>query len=510
MSATQRDDLPAQHDKSARPATTALWLAVIVALGAALRLYQLGAESYWLDENDTVRLAALPLINLLRSLATPDRAPLYYLLAHGWIRMVGNGEAAMRLLSALAGIASVPLLFCVGRALLDQKVGLLAAALLAVSEFAIRQAQEVRYYSFVLLLTLLAAWCAIRARDHGRTSDFLALTITTLLLVSAHFYTLFWLAALWLYLLLRRPWTRGAAGTARQWLSWQALTVIGLLPLPLLAVRALWRGKYKPLGWLSRPEPWAPVRDAVSYVIPQHTPAIALAGFALLALLLGGIAVVRWRASGGEREATRLPVETLWLLGLWAACPLLIPFILSWTVEPLYIDRYTVPALPAILLLVAAGLLALRSVLPLPLTVALLAIPIVPGLANYYATPVNEQWREAAAYVDAQAQPGDIVVFAPADGMSTAQSFGWYDRRALPTCGIGIELVTAAEIRAALDRCGPTGRRWLVLRGGFETSNARGAQFATYFIDAPPADRQRLDERHFTSLTVLLFSESIP
>jgi len=252
------------------------------------------------------------------------------------------------------------------------------------------------------------------------------------------------------------------------------------------------------------------VRDAASYVIPQHAPAIALAGFALLVLLFGVIGMVRWRASGGPRGATRLPGDTLWLLGLWAACPLLLPFALSWLVRPLYVDRYTVPALPAVLLLVAAGLLTFRSVLPLPLTVALLAIPIVPGLANYYATPVNEQWREAAAYVDAQAQPGDIVVFAPADGMSTAQSFGWYDRRALPTCGIGIELVTAAEIRAALDRCGPTGRRWLVLRGDFKSSNARGAQFATYFIDAPPADRQRLDERHFTSLTVLLFSESIP
>jgi mannosyltransferase len=491
--------------------TTALWLALIVVLGAALRLYRLGAKSYWLDENDTIRSATLPLFSLLRRLLAPDRAPFYYLFAHSWIAIVGTAETMVRLPSALAGIASLPLIFVVGRAFCGRAVGLLAAALLAVSEFAIHQAQEARYYSFVLLLTLLAAWFAIRARDRGQTPDFLLLTITSLLLVMTHYLAVCWMLALWLYLLLR-PWTRGAAGTARQWLLSQALIVIGLVPLPFIAVRSIRLGRYAPINWVSSPQPWAPLRDAAMYLLPQHAPTGAITGAALLALILGAVGVARWRrASVRPRLRINLPTDTRWLLGLWIACPLLIPFALSWVVTPFYVVRYTVPALPAVLLLVAAGLLALRPYLPLPLALLLLAIPIVPGLASYYASPGTEDWRAIAARVAAEGQPGDLIVFAPSEGGALGQTFDRYDHSQRDRCELDRSLTDDKAITAALNAClGGHQRIWVILRYNADNNPWYAANLANYFLIGEPPGLTRRDEAHFAPLHLLLFERKAP
>ena len=515
MSERRSPQLPAIQPKQAPApprALTALWLAAIIALGTFLRLYQLGMKSYWLDENDSIRIATLPLRSLLYTLFIPDRAPLYYLLAHGWITIAGTTEALMRLPSALAGIAALPLFFLVGRTLFDRTVGLLAAALLAVSEFAIHQAQEARYYSFVLLFTLLAAWCAIRARDQGKNLDFLLLTLSSLLLVATHYLALCWLIALWLYLLLRHPWMRGAAGTARQWLIWQGITMLGLLPLPLLAARSITRGQYSPINWVSAPQPWAPLRDAASYLIPPHAPAIATAAAALLALLLCAVGVVRWRRAGDDsRNRLRPSTDTLWLLGCWIACPLLIPLVASWVMTPFYVARYTVPALPAVLLLVAAGLLALRPLLPLPLALLLIAIPIVPGLAGYYASPGREDWRAVAARITADSQPGDLLVFAPREGGALQQTFNRYDHSRIDRCELDRTLPDTNAITTALDACIAGHRRiWVILRYNADDNPWYAADLARYFLVGEPPGLARRDEEHHAPLHLLLFERRGP
>ncbi|HEY8600244.1 MAG TPA: glycosyltransferase family 39 protein, partial [Thermomicrobiales bacterium] len=443
----------------------------------------------------------------------PDRAPFYYLLAHGWLMIADPAnEALVRLPSALAGIAALPLIYCVGQALGGRAVGLLAAALLAVSEFAIHQAQEARYYSFVLLFTLLAAWFALRARDRGRNTDFLLLTVASVCLVATHYLTLFWLIALWLYLLLRRPWARGAAGTARQWLIWQALTAVGLLPLPLLVALSIRRGRGAPIAWASSPEPWAPLRDAATYLIPPHAPAGAIAGAAFLALVLGVVGVVHWRrGAGAARHPLNTTADTFWLLGFWVACPLLIPCALSWLVTPFYVARYTVPALPAVILLVATGLLALRPLLPLPLTLLVLAVPIVPGLANYYASPSPEDWRAIAARVAADSQPGDLLVFAPREGGSLQQMFDRYGRSRVDRCELDRSLPDDEAITAALDTCIAGHRRvWVILRYNVDNNPWYAANLARYFLVGEPPGLSRRDEEHLTPLHLLLFERSAP
>ena len=70
----------------------------IVLLSFALRLYTLGDANVWWDEAYSVWLARMPLADVLRITAADVHPPLYYALLHGWIRLAGDGEFAIRFL----------------------------------------------------------------------------------------------------------------------------------------------------------------------------------------------------------------------------------------------------------------------------------------------------------------------------------------------------------------------------------------------------------------------------
>ncbi len=85
-------------------------LAGLIALGAAVRFATLGLQSYHHDEVITVaRVIPGSFTDMLRQVkGSESNPPLYYVLAWGWAKAFGTGEVAMRSLSALFGVATVP------------------------------------------------------------------------------------------------------------------------------------------------------------------------------------------------------------------------------------------------------------------------------------------------------------------------------------------------------------------------------------------------------------------
>src|SRR5690242_9145496 len=73
----------------------------IVVVAFCLRLHRIGAEELWLDEAFSFR--DVTVAGWLGALRFKDVPPLYPLLLHGWIRLAGDSESALRLLSALFG-----------------------------------------------------------------------------------------------------------------------------------------------------------------------------------------------------------------------------------------------------------------------------------------------------------------------------------------------------------------------------------------------------------------------
>ncbi len=183
-----------------------LALTAIVLAGLALRLYRLDAQSVWYDESFTIAHSVKPWGALFDALVLEGgrHPPLHYWLLHGWFALTGFGASEARLLSAVLGTLSIPLLYGLARRVADRPTALCAALLLAVSQIAVYFSQEARAYMAAQFLSLVAAvtFMALLARPTLlRTAAFAA---ATLLLLATHYYGAATVMALGLYWLLFR------------------------------------------------------------------------------------------------------------------------------------------------------------------------------------------------------------------------------------------------------------------------------------------------------------------
>ncbi len=205
---------------SARPARRAhalpsWWpLVAITTLAAILRLATLGSQSFWYDEAFTpvhVLRASLgaTLHNVVHSENTP---PLWYVLEWAVSRVLGSGVVALRLLSALAGIATVPVAWAIGRELQGpptRRAALVTAALVASSPLLVWYSQEARAYALFVLIASLALLCFLRALHEPSPRNLAAFAVSASLALLTHYFAVFLLIPMML------------------WLAWSALAGAG-------------------------------------------------------------------------------------------------------------------------------------------------------------------------------------------------------------------------------------------------------------------------------------------
>jgi len=143
----------------------------LLALATFVFLYRLG--SWPLMEPDEGRNAEIAREMLVdghwsvphfNGLPYLDKPVLLFWMIAGAFRALGVGEAAARLPSAVAGIATVALTFDLGRLLLDRRRGLLAAAIVATTPLVLTYARLVIFDLPLTALTTAALVCLVRAR----------------------------------------------------------------------------------------------------------------------------------------------------------------------------------------------------------------------------------------------------------------------------------------------------------------------------------------------------------
>jgi uncharacterized membrane protein len=93
---------------------------------------------------------------------------------HLWTRVAGVSEYSLRFPSALLGAGSVGLVAFVGRRLIGETGGLLAALLLVVSPLHVHYSQEARPYSAAVFLTLLSIVLLLRLSDEAPAGRWIA------------------------------------------------------------------------------------------------------------------------------------------------------------------------------------------------------------------------------------------------------------------------------------------------------------------------------------------------
>jgi mannosyltransferase len=371
-------------------------LTLITAVAAALRFHSLAAKSFWFDEGVSVAIARLDWYNFARILWRREaNMSLYYLFLRFWLHF-GGSEFFVRSLSVLFAVASIPVIYVLGRRLFGSPVGLIAAALLAVNAYHVQYSQEGRSYSLMVFFCLLSSLHFLKCLSDPSRRNRIAYVISSVLAVYAQFFSLLLVIAQWLSLkMLDREQVPRQIKNDCRW--------IGLLASPVLAfVATTGTG---PLRWVQRPG----LKDV--WVFALHLtgnggPWLLIACVAsCLAALLPVWRTLRFRRVPWD------PWRYRFLL-CWLVFPIALTLAFS-LVKPLFVARYFIFCLPALLLLVACGIARLRPVLMAPALLLVLVLSFR-GTVGYYKKDVDIQrddWRAATRYLLDHAQSGDALLF---------------------------------------------------------------------------------------------------
>jgi mannosyltransferase len=156
-----------------------------------LRFATLDRQSFWLDELVTVSLVRKSFGDMVHAIPHSEATPyLYYLVAWPWARLFGSGEVGLRSLSALAGAATVVAAYGAGASLVSRRVGLIAAALVAVNPFLIWYSQEARAYALVTLFVSVGLWLFGRALA-GEGRVLVGWALLSALALATHYFAVF-------------------------------------------------------------------------------------------------------------------------------------------------------------------------------------------------------------------------------------------------------------------------------------------------------------------------------
>jgi 4-amino-4-deoxy-L-arabinose transferase-like glycosyltransferase len=145
-----------------------VFLLLLIVAGAWLRFYRIGT-GLWFDEIATLLESVRhPLAQIVTRFPSANDHPLYSVLAHLTIAVFGDNPSALRLPAALFGVASIPLLYALGRIVTSRLEAGAAALLMTVSYHHIWFSQNARGYTLLLVSVLLSTYLLIRWLDSGR------------------------------------------------------------------------------------------------------------------------------------------------------------------------------------------------------------------------------------------------------------------------------------------------------------------------------------------------------
>jgi uncharacterized membrane protein len=421
-------------------------LVMVIALGAVLRFSLLSQESLWLDEAHSLWVASKgSLAEVFATLRRDANPPLYFVLLHGWTRLVPPTEAGARLFSAIFGTISIALVYAFGRALRIRRDACLVGALLfALSPHAIWYSQEVRTYAFLSALGLLHLTAgALLLRSPSERSRQVPLWLwlgTGALLPWTHSFGLFFLpvdvagALVGLARLRRKDPRRRLA--VRILVSSLGFFAIAVAPLTIQVLYQLRSGRgYSWLGAVysvSLRTPWEILCDlgVGPQIVTGPGPLRIATVIAWIALLSFGATACRRSRSGHVASG----VFRLFPLGA-ALLLILQPTLVSiWKVIILRGDRY---------LAIASGPLALAAGVSIAvafrrgwvarsaavLAVTLIAASDVSYLSMYFRGREKRMWREAVAVMTQGARPDDRYFFEPDPEQLVIE---WYAARKVP------------------------------------------------------------------------------
>ncbi len=387
-------------------------LVVLTLLATILRLWNLGRQSFWLDEAYTVWDSLPGWTELHRHISASP--PFFYYLVKVIYSWTGVNDFGLRLLPALFGIATIPAFYWMLFKRFNRATALWGAFLLALSPFHIMYSQELRMFTLSTLEVLSALYFFERAMEQNEKRDWTIFSLLCMAGFYTHYWFVFFIASFFIVFVSKAILQRRLNGRAI--LPFLAIVAACLPWLPVVIAQSS-----TPATQHMRPTTIRTFFEtgsalsglhmtlgAVSLSVPSNVllPLTAMP-LSLMAIGLGWVRPQRGRVLFHFLAGCGLPLTLAWMESHWF--------------KPVYFpSRYTLLALPCFLVPIAHVLsfgtkrmrVLLYTVMIVWVTGCLALLP------NYYTRFDKADWKTMAKEIQDDYHPGDAAWLG-------AMSYGW-------------------------------------------------------------------------------------
>jgi hypothetical protein len=402
-------------------------LATILMVATLLRVIAIDQQGLETDEAMTIVLSNWSISDML--LLPTDPTPFLYYGIHKPLLSANSSIAAMRSISAVAGVMSVGVMYLLGRLAFGPAGGLLTAALLAVWTAHVAYSQQARAYSLFFLLTLLTSlgllyYAQVLHREggeshKGRSSRRLALVlfgVGNVLSFYTHVTSIFWIV-LTCFLLL------GIAVRERRIHRPELFTVFGVMAL--LATPGIYRLVLQmfvgdSFDWLLQPDLIRFAGGIADIFLPvglwdnSMTNALGISRICKGVVLAGAGGLAGWAYFFDHRRIIRRLQEQPAVLSITIAylmVPILV-WLFGFVARPLFMARVILFCVPGLILLIAAICCAFQRRVATRLGIAV--VLLYGGSTLLFGTMrKKEDWRGAYNYLAASVAPRDVIAVCP-------------------------------------------------------------------------------------------------
>lgn len=376
-----------------------LVLAILTAIGTALRLYHLNYQSLWYDELHSI-IPTHPGNSLwsIIEYCKGDQPPAFFVYLHYFFKIFGYSEIVGRFASALLGIVAIPVMFYAGKEVRNERAGILAAMLTSLNFMHIYYSQELRFYSMAFLFSALSFLFLIRAFKRAQIVDFFFYVLFTAALLYTHYYGLVIYATqvVIFFILLRFRRDKDYLIPA---------IISGILPVILFIpwLPVIFNDVKISSFWIQRPAP----TFIASYFYYYFGKDIVVTVASLM------LTVLFFKQLFNKRPGHQGSVYLI--LFVWLLLSYLIPYVKSITGVPMLHVRYTIVTLPAWFLIFSVGWSCIENLRWRFGLAGLISVSMVLNLwfgRKHYSTIDKQQFREVSQLVKTK-NTASLPVYSP-------------------------------------------------------------------------------------------------
>lgn len=372
-------------------------VAGITIVAAFFSFLYIGNKSVWFDEAHSIFFSKMPWRDFWTVLSSKEaNQGLYYIILKFWL-VLGDGEFAIRALSALFAVASIPLLYALAKRLFGVRAGLTTIILFSVNAYFIKHAQEARAYSLVLFLVILSSYLFIRViEDPANKKALYGYVFISAMAIYAHFFAALVLIAQ----AFSVPFLPSNKFRIRQFLF--AVLLIAALITPI--VYFIVTKDTGQISWIPEPSIYQLKRLFMDlsgdvgnrgYLTSVYLLPCAIAIFyAIVTLFKTRRSIDTWRYA---------------FVIFWFGVPIFISFIFSF-IKPIFLNKYLIVSMPGLVLLAGIGISLVKNKYFYPVLLASLIILSVTTIFKDYYPKQNENFRDSVSYIVSNAQRGDGII----------------------------------------------------------------------------------------------------